>query len=159
TSDDDGPDINPRPDPGMVDPMQPGSTPGVVPVPAEGCTTVGQSKSTTSCEIQESCSNAYRYTWCSQLPDGAWSFQCSDGFVGHDLVVTSDEAPCEMVKENCGSIETPSFSGELTCDSEYKSSSVDYCDMRDRCTEAVPVTDDIAVVQTVYEYTSFYNIG
>ena len=77
TSDDDGPDITPRPDPGMVDPMQPGSTPGVVPVPTEGCTTVGQSKSTTSCEIQESCSNAYRYTWCSQLPDGAWSCQCS----------------------------------------------------------------------------------
>jgi hypothetical protein len=158
-SDDDAEPVRPEPEPTPEPAPEPNPSPTPVTPAAEDCMPISLSTTTTSCDIREQCTNAYKYTYCSETTTGEWSCQCSDGFVGYQLEVSANSAPCEVVAEACPDIGASALSGELSCELELQSSTVDYCETQERCSQSVELNPDISVVQSAYRYTSCYTDG
>jgi hypothetical protein len=167
-ADDDGlmpmPDPIPPDEPGVPVPTPPG--PGMTPgnpgnpgEPLEDCQPVGQSQGTGYCDIQEQCSNGYKYSYCSQLASGNWQCSCSANSGSWELEVTADSAPCADVAALCEDISNPEFSDDETCNIELQSQSSDYCEKQVRCTRSAPISDTVSVVQSSYDYAYCYANG
>lgn len=170
TTDDDGQatdDDGMLVDPGDDDPVEPGPRPtmpvdpGPRPTPVDPgeCTVVGQSQSTTWCDISEQCTNTSRYSSCSQLADGTWQCSCSDGFQYKTLELSSGEPPCAAVSEVCSEITVPEFTGEEKCELQLQSAASTYCETQTRCTRSEPYNEEISVVQSRYKYSYCYDTG
>jgi hypothetical protein len=159
------PDIPPTmgstmPRPPMVTPTPTGMAPTPIELPEEGCEVVSQSSSQGYCDLYEACATGYQSGYCSQLPTGEWSCQCSqDGSVSKELNVVGDEQPCKMVADLCGSIEVPEFTGEPTCSETYNYVGADYCNTQTRCVKSEPVNDQVSVVQSSYGGSNCYSDG
>jgi hypothetical protein len=142
-------------DPPVV--VQPVPTTPVTPI--EGCEVIGQSASTTYCDISEQCSNTSKYTYCSQTATGTWTCQCQDNFGSRELEVQGDAAPCSDVAELCTNLEVPEFTGEETCSDTLQSLNTTYCESQVRCVQAEPLTDTVSVVSSKYRYSYCYDYG
>lgn len=156
----------PVPDPGTPTepppipvPTPPGMTPGNPGEPLEGCQPVSQSQGTGYCDIQEQCANGYKYSYCSELPDGKWQCSCSGSSGSWELEVTAAAAPCADVAALCEDITSPEFSDEQQCAVQSQSQGADYCEKQQRCTRSAPLTDTVSVVQSSYDYAYCYADG
>lgn len=162
-------DVPPAPPPSMTPSLPPvpvmppvGTMIPPVELPEEGCVVTSQSTSQGYCNLNQACSTGYQSSWCSQNADATWTCQCNDGAQDKQFLVTTADAPCEMVAELCPSVVVPDLTDrEETCTPAYTSVGTDNCRKQVNCSRGEAINDQVSIVQTSYStsYCSLYNGG
>jgi hypothetical protein len=109
--------------------------------PAEGCMPVGQSSSTSYCQLGLSCENTEIKSSCSDQGGGTWWCECSSGGFYQQYVVRDPLGmpACETVANLCASGKVPDFTGPEECLPALTSRAVDNCQLQEQCSRPLDV--------------------
>jgi hypothetical protein len=126
-------------------------TGGVIGTAGDGsggdCVPVSTSSSLDSCSMELSCDDGYSYTSCFNQRVGTWYCECAGRtgqFQTYDVTGVVGLAACQTVSDICRGSDNPQIEGPEECVSQSESRTATYCDLQQRCSRSLDITDEVA---------------
>jgi hypothetical protein len=121
------------------------------------CKPVSTSSTVDSCSLELSCEDGYSYTNCFNQRVGSWFCECA-GKTGqlqtYDITGVAGLAACQTVSDICRDGNVPPIETPEECVSQSESRATSYCDLQQRCTRSLDITDNVAATIARQRYVS-----
>jgi hypothetical protein len=120
------------------------------------CKPITTSSSLDSCSLELSCDDGYSYTSCYNQRVGNWYCECASRtgrLQTYEVTGVVGLAACQTISDLCGD-GVPQIEGPEECLPQYESRATTYCDLQQRCTRSLAITEDVDAVVATYRNVS-----